>query len=188
MVRALLVIGCVLLAGLPVRAQGQKWEVYGGYQFTRFEVPFSNLKASGNGWDVALSHDINDWVAAKVDVSGSYNGGRTYFAGVTTGALNLYTYMFGPTVSVHVTGNFKFFGEFLAGGYRDYNQYFASSPAQGLALMAGGGVDEEGGKHFAWRVIEADWLPFVSGTQSFNYPSTAIKSNFRISTGLVIRL
>jgi hypothetical protein len=101
MTRLLLVIGCVLLAGLPVCAQSQKWDAFGGRHFTNFKLSYATQKVSGNGWDAALSYKINDWAAAKVDVSGSYSRGVTLDnTTFNSGPVNLHTYTFGPVFSV----------------------------------------------------------------------------------------
>lgn len=186
MTRLLIVIGCLLLA-LPVRAQDQKWDAFGGYQFTAFQVlqgyAAQPPKAKGNGWDAALGYRINGWLGVKADFSGSYGNGGTQL-GVNNGPANLYTYTFGPTLSyVSRDAKARLFAEFLAGGYRNHVQYFPNSPLQGLALMVGGGGDVDVGKHMGVRVFEADWLGFMSGTNGSSYGS---KSNFRLSTGLVI--
>lgn len=186
MIRPLLVLGCLLLAALPVRAQEQKWEAFGGYQFTHFQTPagFSGpSKTNGNGWDGAFGYSINNWLGVKADFSGSYGNGGTQL-GVSNGPANLYTYTFGPTFSAPASPNVRFFVEFLAGGYHDYVQYFSNVPLAGVALIAGGGADARIGKHLAVRVFDADWLGFMSGSSVGNSGS---KSNFRFSTGLVIR-
>lgn len=184
--RTLLILSCSFLLAPSAFAQQNKADAFVGYQFTSFQVLHGFAaqppKVKGNGWDASLSYNIKDWLGLKADFSGSYGSGGTQL-GVSNGPASLYTYTFGPTLSVPAKG-WKPFAEFLAGGYHNQVQYFSNSPAQGLALMAGGGVDEEGGKHFAWRVFEADWLGFMSGTGIFAYGS---KSNFRISTGMVVR-
>ena len=185
MIRPLVLVGCIFLAGLPLRAQ-EKWEAFGGYQFAAFQVlhGFAGQppKAKGNGWNAALSYNIKDWLGVKADFSGSYGSGGTQL-GVSNGPASLYTYTFGPTLSAP-SQKVRPFAEFLVGGYKNQVQYFAGAPFSGLALMAGGGVDAQVGRHLAVRVFDADWLGFVTGTNGFSYGS---KSNFRISTGLVIR-
>lgn len=164
-----------------MRAQSQKWEAFGGYQFTRFELPFP-AKVNGNGWGASLAYNINPWLAAKVDFSGSYNSG-TNLLGYNIGLTSLLTYTLGPVVSVHPARNTRLFAEVLAGGYRDSNIQFTGSPEQGWTLMAGGGLDEGIGKRFAFRICDVDWFRFMSGTGTYNYGS---KTNFRFSTGVVI--
>lgn len=186
MIRPLLLIGFVLLAAVPVRAQDQKWNAFIGYQFTDFQVlhgfAANPPKAKGNGVDAAVSYDITRWLAAKADFANSYGGGGTQL-GVSNGTASLQTYTFGPEFSVPAQ-KVRPFVEFLAGGYKNQVQYFSTSPFSGLALMAGGGVDAQIRKHFAVRIFQFDWLGFMTGTGSFN---SSTKSNFRFVTGLVIR-
>jgi len=183
MIRPWAVVGCLLLATVPVRAQSQKWEVYGGYQFSRFKLAAANQMANGNGWDAALSYSINDWVAAKVDVGGSYSSGATLPGSISSGPASLHTYMLGPTFSArgeHVTP----FVEILIGGYRDHVQILGP-PVGGWSLMGGGGADVHVAKHLAWR-LETDWIGLMSGFP-YSYQHQYSKTNFRFSTGLVIR-
>lgn len=187
MLRPFFVSACLLLAALPVRAQGQKFDLFGGYQFTSFQVLHGFAgnppKSKGNGWDLAFSYHVNRWLGAKADFSGSYGSGGVQL-GVSNGPTSLLTYTFGPIVSLparRVTP----FAEFLAGGYAEQVQYFATTPFHGLALMAGGGVDAKIKNHFALRVFEVDWLGFMNGySYGLGYGA---KSNFRFSTGLVLR-
>jgi len=183
----LVIIGCVLLAPLPLRAQDQKWDAFGGYQFTSFQVlhGFAGQapKVKGNGWDASLSYRIKSWLGAKADFSGSYGSGGNQL-GVSNGPASLYTYTFGPVVSAKSSPKVRPFAESLAGGYKNQVQYFSATPFSGLALIAGGGVDARIGRHLAVRVFEADWLGFMTGNNGFSRGS---KSNFRLSTGLVIR-
>lgn len=186
MTRPLLVVGCLLLAALPVSAQGQKWEAFGGYQLTHFQTPYGfsgPSKTNGNGWDAALGYSINDRLGLKADFSGSYGKGGTQL-GVSNGPANLYTYTFGPTFSAPASPNVRLFAEFLAGGYHDWVQYFSNSPLGGVALMAGGGVDAQVRRHLAVRVFDVDWIGFMSGS---SLGTSGSKSNFRFSAGLVIR-
>lgn len=188
MIRSLLVAGFLLLFALPLRAQNQKFDVFGGYQFSSFQVlhgfAANPPKSKGNGWDVALNYNINHWLGAKADFSGSYGSGGVQL-GVSNGPTSLLTYMFGPTVSAHVGKEATPFAEFLAGGYDEQVQYFATTPFHGFALMAGGGIDAQVYTRLAVRVFEADWLGMMNGYGSyFNYGA---RSNFRVSAGLVFQ-
>lgn len=187
MVRPLLLTICLLLSALPLRAQDQKFDLFGGYQFTNFQVfhgfAASPPKSKGNGWNAAVAYHFNRWLAAKADLSNSYGSGGTQL-GVSNGPASLITYTFGPTFSAYSSPKGKLFGEVLVGGYSNQVQYFASESFHGLALMAGGGIDAQVGKRFAVRVLEVDWLGFMTGYGFFNYGT---KSNFRVSTGLVFQ-
>lgn len=185
MIRPLVLIGCVLLGAVSVRAQDQKWNAFIGYQFTSFQVlhgfAANPPKAKGSGVNAAVSYNITRWMAAKADFANSYGSGGTQL-GVSNGSASLLTYTFGPEFSVPAQ-KVKPFVEFLAGGYKNQVQYFSTSPFSGLALLAGGGVDAQIRKDFAVRIFQFDWLGFMTGTNGFSYGS---KSNFRFVTGLVI--
>jgi hypothetical protein len=137
-----------------------KAEVFGGYQFSHLDPGLN-----ANGWNVAASGNLSRWFGVTADFSGAYkNGGH------------IYTYMFGPTFSARSKGVTPFvhtlFGGATASG--------GGGSANAFAMAIGGGMDVNGGKHFAVRVIQADWLLLRSG----GYTD---KKNVRVSTGIVFR-
>jgi hypothetical protein len=82
-----LIIVAISIAAFVVPALAQQEtpsvEVFGGYQFSHF-TPSINA----NGWNTAVTGNVNRWFGITGDVSGSYkNGGH------------MYTYMVGPTLS-----------------------------------------------------------------------------------------
>ena len=137
-----------------------KPEVFGGYQYTRFDGG-----ANGNGFNGQATMYINKWLGVSGDFGASY----------ATGGLKYYTYTGGPVVSTH-KGNFSPFAHFLIGGARASDSV---SGINGLAMMPGGGVDM-GRNQLAVRLVQFDWLiNRFSGITS--------KNNARISTGLLFR-
>jgi outer membrane immunogenic protein len=51
-----------------------------------------------------------------------------------------------------------------------------------FAAVLGGGVDLKAGHHFAWRLVEADYLPTTFDNGSNNH-----QNNFRLASGAVFR-
>jgi hypothetical protein len=137
-----------------------KPEVFGGYQYTRFEGG-----ANGNGFNGQATMYINKWLGVSGDFGASY----------ATGGLKYYTYTGGPVLSTH-KGQFSPFAHFLIGGARASDSF---GGINGLAMMPGGGVDM-GRNQLAVRLVQFDWLiNRFSGITS--------KNNARISTGLLFR-
>jgi len=159
-----LIIVAISIAAFVVPALGQQEtpsvEVFGGYQFSHF-TPSINA----NGWNTAVTGNVNRWFGITGDVSGSYkNGGH------------MYTYMVGPTLSARTERVTPFvhalFGGASAGG--------GEGSANAFAMAFGGGLDVNAGNHLAWRMVQADWLLFRSGGETD-------KKNVRVSSGLVFR-
>jgi hypothetical protein len=167
-------IGFALLFGmfsLAAFAQenAPKAEFFGGYQYTRFD---GGLNA--NGWDTALTGNLNRWFGVTGDFSGAYKTQN----GVS---FNNYTYTFGPVVSLRQNRTFTPFAHFLAGGFHSSASFAgASGSGNGLAMMFGGGVDVTATRHIGIRALQFDWLSLHANGNSDN-------NNMRISTGLLIR-
>jgi outer membrane protein with beta-barrel domain len=167
-------IGFALLFGMcSVAAFAQesapKAEFFGGYQYTRFD---GGLNA--NGWNMALTGNLNRWFGVASDFSGAYKSQN----GVS---FNNYTYTFGPVVSLRHSETFTPFAHFLAGGAHSSAAFGgASASGNGFAMMFGGGVDVKATQHVGVRAIQFDWLSLRSNGASDN-------NNMRISTGLLFR-
>ena len=146
-----------------------KAEIFGGYQYTRFD---GGLNA--NGWDTALTGNLNNWFGVAADFSGAYKTQN----GVS---FNNYTYTFGPVVSYRHNETFTPFAHFLAGGSRaSASLNGVSGSTSGFAMMFGGGLDVKATRHVGVRAIQFDWLSLHSNGTSDN-------NNMRISTGLLLR-
>jgi hypothetical protein len=146
-----------------------KAEFFGGYQYTRFDGG-----VNANGWDTALTGNLNRWFGVAGDFSGAYKSQN----GVS---FNNYTYTFGPVISWRHNEAFTPFAHFLAGGYRASAAFSGLSGSNsGFAMMFGGGVDVRATQHVAVRAVQFDWLSLRSNGASDN-------NNMRISTGLLFR-
>jgi hypothetical protein len=169
-------VGFVLLLGLfSLAAFAQeieaapKAELFGGYQYTRFDGG-----VNANGWDTTLTGNLNRWFGVAADFSGAYKSQN----GVS---FNNYTYTFGPVVSWRHNPAFTPFAHFLAGGSHSSAAFSGlSGSASGFAMMVGGGFDVRATQHVALRAVQFDWLSLHSNGVSDN-------NNMRISTGVLFR-
>jgi len=147
-----------------------KAEIFGGYQYTRFDGG-----VNANGWNTSLTGNLNNWFGIAADFSGAYKTQN----GVS---FNNYTYTFGPVISYRHNETFTPFAHFLAGG----NHASASISGVGsgsdnvFAMMFGGGLDVKASQHLALRAVQFDWLSLHSNGASDN-------NNMRISTGILFR-
>jgi len=147
------------LLSLPTMAQ-DKAELFGGYQFARV----SGVNA--NGWEAALTGNLNRWFGVTGDFSGAYCCGG-----------NGYTFMGGPTISARA-GALKPFVHALFGGVHGSASGFGAG--NGFAMAVGGGLDIRAARHMAIRVGQVDWFMLRPAGVSLN-------RNVRISAGIVLR-
>jgi opacity protein-like surface antigen len=163
----------LLVVSVPVFCQDTpKAEVFGGYQYTRIN-PGSGISGENfNGWNAALTGNLNHWLGVTGDFSGAYKT----ISGVS---LKQHTFMFGPTISSHSSDKFTPFAHALFGGAHFSGSGFGGSASDtAFAMALGGGVDV-GVKNFAVRIGQFDYLMTRFGGTSQN--------NFRYSAGIVFR-
>lgn len=158
------VLGVVLLAGLPALAQDYpKAEVYGGYQF--LSVGNGGRINAPIGFDFNVAGNVNKTFGIVGDFGANFKSG-----------FKLYSYTGGVRFNGRgekVTG----FGQFLAGGATLSN----GGSVSGLALAFGGGADVNINSKWAIRVVQADWvLARFSGVWT--------TSTFRVGAGVVYKV
>ena len=160
-----------LLALFPLLVLAQdtpKAEVFGGYQFTH--LGSSGTSENLNGWNASVTGYINKDVGVAGDFSGSYKT----ISGVTG---HLYTYTFGPVVSLNHQGTFNPFVHALFGGARLGG---GGSSIDGFTMMMGGGADAKISPRLAVRLGQVDWV-------YYRFQGVGESKNVRISTGIVFR-
>jgi len=161
----------LMVVSVPVLCQDySKVEVFGGYQYTRIS-PGSGISGENfNGWNAAVTGNINHWLGVTGDVSGAYKD----IGGVS---VKQHTFLFGPTIASHSSGKFTPFAHALFGvAHASDNAGGTSDNAFAMAL--GGGVDV-GVRNFAIRVAQFDYLMTRFGGTSQN--------DYRLSSGVVFR-
>ena len=149
-------------------------EVFGGYQYTRFDGG-----ENANGWNAAGTVNLNRWLGVTADFSGVY----TSEDGVK---FSNYTYTFGPTVSLRGAPMITPFAHALFGGVHSSAAIAAgganvSASASGFAALVGGGVDINFSHHLAIRPVQVDWMLLHNSGGTSN-------NNARISAGIVLKL
>jgi len=180
--RKLVVLIALLgLFSLPLMAQDTpKAEVFGGYQYTHITINTTvagtsiNKGFNFNGWNASVTGNFNKYFGVAADFSGDYKS----ISGVNT---NIYTYTFGPVVSLNHEGTVNPFVHALFGGvHAGAGQSGVGVSSNGFAMLAGGGVDAKVAPHIAVRLAQFDWFYYhVQGLSE--------SKNVRISTGIVFR-
>jgi hypothetical protein len=191
--RSILLFGfCVsggFLTELFAQAQVPRFEVFGGYSYSRLEG--RNLQ----GWNASVATSLNDWLGIVADVSGHYGSDLQGFPfqGVYADDADLFSYRFGLRFTNRTSRRVTPFAQALAGrthvaaegrrvggtgvgtvgGVRD--------SGDGLTVSAGGGFDVQATSRLALRIIQAEY-----NFQRFH----RYRQNFegaRLSFGLVFR-
>ncbi|MBZ5567639.1 MAG: hypothetical protein LAN64_07275 [Acidobacteriia bacterium] len=177
--KKLLGVAIVVMAiSVPMLCQDySKAEVFGGYQYTRLNFGSGTPGLNFNGWNAAVTGNVNHWLGVTGDFSGAYKS--------TLGdSLKQHTFMFGPTVSSHSSDRFTPFAHALFGVARfsesgsDPSGAPFSDSRNSFAMALGGGVDV-GVKNFAVRIGQFDYLMTRFGSTTQN--------DFRYSAGIVFR-
>ncbi len=173
-VRKLIVAACfvALMAVSAMAAEPDNYpkaEVFGGYQYSHLEGG-----VNANGFDINFNGNFNNYLGISADLGSSF----TTQQGIS---LHNYTYTFGPVLSLRANKAYTPFVHALVGGDHASASFGGVSvTGNGMALMAGGGVDFNFTQHLSFRAAQADWLML------HNNGSTSGK-NLRIVSGIVFR-
>jgi len=183
-------------AGTFAGAQDQptpKWELFGGYSFfypaTDVHgllpgglVPVSSrLESNPRGVGAGLTYNFNRWLGLTGDFSGHWGSGETTIVKQIDDAA-FYNFSVGPKLTYR-TRYFSPFVEALVGWHRLTPDLFQGDDRFGF--MAGGGLDVNVNKHFALRLLRAD---FVFSNHQFGpsatVPATDVRGA-RLQSGVV---
>jgi hypothetical protein len=166
----------VLLGLFPLLVMAQdtpKAEVFGGYQFTRFNA--GGTGANFNGWNASVTGNVNKSFGVVADFSGAYKS-------ESGASVKIYSYTFGPVLSLDHEGTLNPFVHALFGGARATASLtgLGSAGTNGFTMMMGGGADAKIGPRFAVRLFQADWV-------YYRFQGVSESKNVRFSSGLVFR-
>lgn len=171
--KAILVVVVLGVLLASVAAQDvPKAEVFGGYQFTH--VSSGGDSVNFNGWNASVTGNVNKWFGITGDFSGAYKS-------ESGASLHIYSYTFGPTISLKHDGTVNPFVHALFGGATASASLNGSGAStNGFTVMAGGGVDAKMSPRLAVRLFQADWV-------YYHFEGVGESKNVRISTGIVFR-
>jgi hypothetical protein len=161
-------VGITIFALSAAAQDTPKAEVFGGYQYTQV-----GGVVNANGWNAAVTGNVNRWFGVTADFSGAYKSVGTVNA-------NALTYTFGPVFSMR-NKRVTPFAHALFGGFHVSAGFLgANASTNGFAAIVGGGVDVKVTSHVAVRAIQADWILWRT-------LGLTEEKNGRISAGLVFR-
>ncbi len=178
------------------------FEVFGGYSYAGADPYTTNQRTGLNGWEAALDINLARWLRLVLDFSGDYGNVNVPVlvpepfppctplcpSGVTTFPANTHvlSYLFGVDIPYRRWNRVVPYGQALFGrSHVNGNAVGIGLPGGStvsdtkFAMALGGGFDYNISRRFAWRVQGDYWqTKFFTNTQD----------NYRLSTGVVIRL
>jgi len=163
-----LIIGVFSLSVFAAESDHPKAEFYGGYQYSHLEGGFS-----ANGFNFGATGNLSSSFGITADFGSSF----TTQNGVS---FKNYTYTFGPQLALRANKAYTPFVHALIGGDHASASFAGvSGTGNGMAVLAGGGVDINFNRYMAFRGA-ADWMMLHSNG------STSSK-NFRMPIGIVFK-
>ncbi|MGB6470421.1 MAG: OmpA family protein [Candidatus Acidiferrales bacterium] len=200
--------------GAQPAAQMQTWDESGnytpkvewffGYSFWRaMPTATSNRIGYMHGGSTSVAYNFNQYLGLAADFAGFDDSKLTLFDPLVgnrtvNSSGSVYTLMVGPRLSYRKHERLTPFVQVLLGGVHASAVSIdgcTGAPActplgsdTTFAALAGVGVDAKINRHFAWRVIEADYLlthfenALLAAPQSRDW-----QNNIRLSTGIVLR-
>jgi hypothetical protein len=168
-VMRLAVVAVLCSVGTLAAAQDQpapKWELFGGYSFVYPGADVHGLLPGGvlpvasrvesnpRGAGASLTYDFNRWFGLTGDISGEWGSGETEVNNRIDDG-EFFNLSGGPKITFR-HHYFSPFLEALVGGHRLTSEVFRRDDEVGF--MTGGGLDVNLNRHFALRLIRADYL------------------------------
>jgi len=171
-VRKITLVGTLValfsLSALAVEPDHPKAELYGGSQYSHLQGGIN-----ANGIDIGVIGNFNSYFGITADFGTSY---RTQ-NGVS---FSNYTYTFGPHLALRANKAYTPWVHALIGGDHASASFAGvNGTGNGMALLAGGGVDFNFNRFIAFRG-GADWMLIHGGG------GTSSK-NFRMPIGIVLK-
>ena len=192
-------IVALCLFGTPAAAQDEpapKWEIFGGYSFLYPNatvhgvlplgtVPLSsNLESNPRGGGASVTYNFNRWAGITLDASKEWSAGEVGVANRIDDA-GFSNVSLGPKFTYR-TEHLSPFVEVLLGEHHLSPDAFHDVTK--LGFMVGAGLDLNVSRHFALRLIRADYVfsNYRYGPSSVT-PTTDLRG-VRVESGIVVLL
>lgn len=178
-----------------------RFELFVGYSYVNAALGFDsdNRLVWLNGGSTSLAYNVNRTLGLVGDF-GAYTNSEVRFSGGSTSTVKVdkantavMTYLFGPRFSFRSRERVTPFGQALFGGVHANQVTLANCtvnctllPSENrFAMTAGVGLDIRVHRHFAIRLVQAEYLM----TRFTNYNTGAIgtQNDMRLSAGIVFR-
>lgn len=167
----LLSIGALVAATPSLLAQSQpdspRVQLFAGYSYLRYDsksIGFADTTGL-NGWNFMAAYNLFRGFGVVAEASGDYGL-----------HLNLRDVLVGPQF-FYQRGKFTYFGHLEFGKARSFDNVGTGNLDTQMAIEVGAGVDRDITRHFAFRIVQADYLH----TKLFQ----TTQNNLQLSTGVV---
>ncbi|WP_263416511.1 porin family protein [Terriglobus albidus] len=188
----ILLVAVCIFTGLGVEQEAHAESGIPKYSSLEIAVNFNAAHANTvstygfwmQGGSVQIEKPFTHRLGLAADISRLHTGQMPH----TTAGLDLMTAVFGPRYSiVSPHGRFKTYGQVMAGPVHGSNSLFpnpngATTTANGVAVMIGGGMDYRISPRVAVRPFEAGWL-----RTALSNGTTTVQNSLRLSSGVVVR-
>jgi hypothetical protein len=152
-----------------------------------------------NGGSASIAYNLNRYLGIVADFGAMTNsevrftGAYTSTVDVNNSNVNAFTYLFGPRFSFRKYNRITPFAQVLFGGAHANEVTLTSCtsdctllPSQStFAMTAGGGLDIKVHRHFAIRIIQAEYL--MTNFENLTTGKSATQNDMRLSSGIVFR-
>ncbi len=163
-----MLVGLCSLSVFAGESDHPKAEFFGGYQYSHLEGGFN-----ASGFNFGATGNLSSSFGITADFGSSY----TSQSGVS---YHNYTYTFGPQLALRANKAYTPFVHALIGGdHASAGFAGVSATGNGMALLAGGGVDFNFSRYMALRA-GGDWM-MIHGNGSTS------SKNFRMPIGVVFK-
>ena len=182
---AMVAVLCMFITLAAAQDQpAPKWELYGGYSFFHFAADIhgqlpgalfplsSRLEVNPRGIGASGTYNFNRWLGLTLDYSTHWGSGEAGL-GKTLDDSGFTNLSLGPKVTFR-SEHLAPFLELLVGDHRLQPEAFHD--VNKLGLMAGGGLDVKVSRHFALRLLRAD---YVFSNYQYGLPAVAPKTEIR---------
>jgi outer membrane protein OmpA-like peptidoglycan-associated protein/opacity protein-like surface antigen len=182
-----------------LNAATPKVELFLGYSYLR-SVPApadGNRLVWLNGGSTSIAYNFNRHLGLVADLGG-FDNSKFRLAGTNAtsdASGSAYTYLFGPRLSFRNHEKITPFAQVLFGGIHASDVTLSSGctgagctplPAENsFAMTAGGGLDINLRRHFALRIIQAEYM--MTNFENHDTGKSASQNDMRLSSGIVFR-
>jgi outer membrane immunogenic protein len=175
-----------------VRAQARPTTVFGlepgqtsavdvglNYAYVRANAPPAacgcfSMNGGGGNLVINMSHGLSLVADLQATHVNNING--------TPQTITVFDYLLGPRYSYRTGSRFTPYVQVLVGGSEELSNYAFVQGSQAFAVSGGGGVSRLLSRHFAWNIVEVDYV--------YSRLPNAVndhQNDLRVTTGLAFR-
>lgn len=187
----------VMLCTVSMRAQSDKFELFGGYSLERIAAGCHDYRCTNdtgvtsnlNGWTVSAVGYLHKSLGLSAQFSGDY-GNAGYDGGDGLASVNRYAYQFGPVYTVHWQRASAFAHALFGAVSQNVSRQTVNGSVPGYTEFlwsVGGGLDVKLAQHLSIRAVQLDYERHNIPASNSNVEPVSPTNGFRYSAGIVLR-